>query len=53
MGEERIKAEHEGSPGMVGSVVFLAALSLASGILVAFPAALIKAATAGIAGALR
>jgi formate hydrogenlyase subunit 3/multisubunit Na+/H+ antiporter MnhD subunit len=53
MGEEKIKAAREGTPGMVGSVVFLAALSLLSGLLIAFPTAYIKAAIAGIPGALR
>jgi NADH:ubiquinone oxidoreductase subunit 5 (subunit L)/multisubunit Na+/H+ antiporter MnhA subunit len=53
MGEEKIKVEREGTRGMVGSVVFLAALSLISGILVAYPAALIRNAIASIAGGLR
>jgi NADH:ubiquinone oxidoreductase subunit 5 (subunit L)/multisubunit Na+/H+ antiporter MnhA subunit len=53
MGEEKIKAEREGTPVMVGSVVFLAALSLLSGILVAYPSALIRDAIASIAGGLR
>jgi len=53
MGEEKIKVEREGTPGMVGSVVFLAALSLLSGILVAYPSALIRVAITAIAGGLR
>jgi proton-translocating NADH-quinone oxidoreductase chain N len=52
-GEEKIKADREGTSGMVGSVVFLAALALLSGILVAFPSAFIKAAITGMAGGLR
>jgi proton-translocating NADH-quinone oxidoreductase chain N len=53
MGEEKIKVAREGSPGMVGSVVFLAALSLLSGLLIAFPTAFVKTAIAGIPGVLR
>jgi hypothetical protein len=38
---------------MVGSVTFLAALSLLSGILVAFPSAFVRDALAAIAGGAR
>jgi NADH:ubiquinone oxidoreductase subunit 5 (subunit L)/multisubunit Na+/H+ antiporter MnhA subunit len=53
MGPEKTKVEREGTSGMVGSVVFLAALSLLSGILVTFPAAFIKEAISGIMGGLK
>jgi proton-translocating NADH-quinone oxidoreductase chain N len=53
LGEEKIKASREGTSGMVGSVVFLAAMSLVSGVLVSLPAALVRAAIAGIQGAAR
>jgi NADH:ubiquinone oxidoreductase subunit 5 (chain L)/Multisubunit Na+/H+ antiporter, MnhA subunit len=46
MGEQKIEVEgelsREGGRGMVGSVLFLASLSLASGLLVAYPSAFIK-----------
>jgi len=53
MGEEKIKTEREGSPSMVGSVVFLAALSLASGLLVAIPSGFVQTAIVAFAGGLR
>ena len=53
MGEEKIKAPREGTPGMVGSVVFLAALSLASGLLIAFPSDFVQGAIVAFAGGLR
>jgi NADH:ubiquinone oxidoreductase subunit 5 (subunit L)/multisubunit Na+/H+ antiporter MnhA subunit len=53
MGEEKIKAPREGSPAMVGSVVFLAALSLLSGFLVAIPSAFIKTAIVASAWGLK
>jgi proton-translocating NADH-quinone oxidoreductase chain N len=53
MGEEKIKVECEGGKGMVGSVLFLALLSLASGLFVAFPAAFIKDAILVLAGGLK
>jgi NADH-quinone oxidoreductase subunit L len=53
MGEEKIRAPREGTAGMVGSVTFLAALSLLSGILVAFPSAFVRDALAAIAGGAR
>jgi proton-translocating NADH-quinone oxidoreductase chain N len=52
-GEEKIKVEKEGSPGMVGSVLFLAALSLASGILVAYPSTFIQNTICSLAGGLK
>jgi NADH:ubiquinone oxidoreductase subunit 5 (subunit L)/multisubunit Na+/H+ antiporter MnhA subunit len=53
MGPEKIKAEREGTPGMVGSVTFLAALSLLSGFLIGLPSAFIKDAISGILGGLK
>jgi NADH:ubiquinone oxidoreductase subunit 5 (subunit L)/multisubunit Na+/H+ antiporter MnhA subunit len=53
MGEEKIEAPRERTAGMVGSVTFLAALSLLSGILVALPSAFIKDALAAIGGGAR
>jgi NADH-quinone oxidoreductase subunit L len=53
MGEEKIKTEREGSASMVGSVVALAALSLASGLLVAFPSEFIRTAIVAFAGGIR
>jgi NADH:ubiquinone oxidoreductase subunit 5 (subunit L)/multisubunit Na+/H+ antiporter MnhA subunit len=53
MGEEKIKVEREGGPGMVGSVVFLAAMSLLSGVLVAFPSSFVQTVISGISGGLR
>jgi NADH:ubiquinone oxidoreductase subunit 5 (subunit L)/multisubunit Na+/H+ antiporter MnhA subunit len=53
MGEEKIKVEREGTAGMVGSVTFLAALSLLSGVLVAFPSAFVHDALAAIGGGAR
>jgi NADH:ubiquinone oxidoreductase subunit 5 (subunit L)/multisubunit Na+/H+ antiporter MnhA subunit len=53
LGPEKIKVEREGSRSMVGSVVFLAVLSLASGLLVAAPAAFIKDAILVAAGGLK
>jgi NADH:ubiquinone oxidoreductase subunit 5 (subunit L)/multisubunit Na+/H+ antiporter MnhA subunit len=53
MGEEKIKTEREGTPTMVGSVVFLAALSLASGLFVAFPSGFVQNAIVAFAGGLR
>jgi formate hydrogenlyase subunit 3/multisubunit Na+/H+ antiporter MnhD subunit len=53
MGEEKIKTEGEGSPSMVGSVVFLAALSLLSGLFVAIPSGFVQNAIVAVAGGLR
>ena len=53
MGEEKIKTEREGTPSMVSSVVFLAALSLASGLFVAFPSGFVQNAIVAFAGGLR
>jgi NADH:ubiquinone oxidoreductase subunit 5 (subunit L)/multisubunit Na+/H+ antiporter MnhA subunit len=59
MGEEKIAAPRaqlalrEGSASMVGSVVLLAALSLASGFLVAFPSGFVQGAIVAFAGGLR
>jgi NADH:ubiquinone oxidoreductase subunit 5 (subunit L)/multisubunit Na+/H+ antiporter MnhA subunit len=53
MGEEKIKVEGEGTRGMVGSVTLLGALSLLSGILVAFPSAFVRDALAVLAGGAR
>jgi len=50
MGEEKIRVEGEGTRGMVGSVTFLAALSLLSGVLVAFPSAFVRDALAALGG---
>ncbi|MBF0409332.1 MAG: NADH-quinone oxidoreductase subunit L [Candidatus Riflebacteria bacterium] len=44
LGEKAQSGIHEGTPGMVGSVAFLAVLSLVSGILVQLPASLANAA---------
>jgi NADH:ubiquinone oxidoreductase subunit 5 (subunit L)/multisubunit Na+/H+ antiporter MnhA subunit len=52
-GEENIKVEGEGTRVMIGSVTFLAALSLLSGILVAFPVTFVRDALAVIMGAAR
>jgi formate hydrogenlyase subunit 3/multisubunit Na+/H+ antiporter MnhD subunit len=59
MGEEKIQAPRapyelrEGSTSMVASVVLLAALSLASGLLVALPAGFVQGAITAFAGGLR
>jgi proton-translocating NADH-quinone oxidoreductase chain N len=53
MGEEKIKTGREGSATMVGSVAALAALSLASGLLVAFPSDFVRTAIVAFAGGLK
>jgi proton-translocating NADH-quinone oxidoreductase chain N len=53
MGEEKIRTEREGSASMVGSVAALAALSLASGLFVAFPSEFIRTAIVAFAGGIR
>jgi proton-translocating NADH-quinone oxidoreductase chain N len=53
MGQEKIEVEREGTPTMVGSVVFLAALSLISGLLIAFPSAFVQTAIIAFAGGSR
>jgi proton-translocating NADH-quinone oxidoreductase chain N len=53
MGEEKIPAHGEGSPTMVGSVVFLGAISLVSGLLVALPSGLVQAGIVAFAGGLQ
>jgi NADH:ubiquinone oxidoreductase subunit 5 (subunit L)/multisubunit Na+/H+ antiporter MnhA subunit len=52
-GEMKIPVKGEGSPGMVGSVVFLAVLSLASGILVNYPSAFVQSAVLTMFGGSR
>lgn len=52
-GPMKIKVEGEGSRGMVGSVVFLGALSLLSGILVNFPSAFVHSAVVAMLGGIR
>ncbi len=53
MGEVKTEAPREGSPAMVWSVVFLGALSLASGLLVALPAGMVQQSIVAFAGGLR
>jgi proton-translocating NADH-quinone oxidoreductase chain N len=53
MGEAKIPVKGEGSRGMVGSVVFLALLSLASGILVSYPSAFLQPAVLAMFGGSR
>ena len=52
-GPMKITVEGEGSRGMVGSVVFLAALSLVSGILVNIPSAFVHSAVLAMMGGAR
>jgi len=53
MGEVKTAAPREGSPTMVWSVVFLGALSLASGLLVALPSGLVQHSIVAFTGVLR
>jgi uncharacterized membrane protein len=53
MGEEKIQPQKEGSAVMVISVATLAALSLASGILIYFPFRFVQSAIQQLPGILR
>jgi formate hydrogenlyase subunit 3/multisubunit Na+/H+ antiporter MnhD subunit len=52
-GEAKTQVSGEGSPGMVGSVVFLGIASLASGILANIPSAFLQSAVLGMLGGSR
>ena len=51
--EAAFQVKGEGSPGMVGSVVFLAVMSLVSGILVNIPSAFVHNAVLAMLGGSR